>query len=135
VASDTPVGARITCVSADPVPRGVAAAGVADGLVAVVKSSCETCQEVAPVLSDLAERAGLVVYSQDDPTFPADADWVVDDTDLSASWHLDLEAVPTLLRIADGAEVERTEGWDRDRWEALTGVDGLGPDLPVFKPG
>ena len=135
MASDTPVGARITSVVADPVPRGVAAAGVADGLVAVVKSSCETCQEVAPVLSDLAERAGLVVYSQDDPTFPAVADWVMDDTDLAISWHLDLEAVPTLLRIEAGQEVERTTGWDRNRWEQLAGVTDLGPDLPAFKPG
>ena len=120
-------------------PTDFAAAGVparvADGLVAVVKSSCETCQEVAPVLADLAERVGLVVYTQEGPTFPADADWVIDDTDLSASWHLDLEAVPTLLRITGGTEVERVEGWDRDRWEATAGVDGLGPDLPPFKPG
>lgn len=124
-------------------PTDFAAAGaaagpparVADGLVAVVKSSCETCQEVAPVLADLAERVGLVVYTQEGPTFPADADWVIDDTDLSASWHLDLEAVPTLLRITGGTEVERVEGWDRDRWEETAGVDGLGPDLPPFKPG
>ena len=113
----------------------VGSAGLSDGLVAIVKADCPACALVAPVLADLSERAGLTAYTQDDPTFPADADWVVDDTDLSASWHLDLEAVPTLLHIADGAEVERTEGWDRDRWEALTGVDGLGPDLPVFKPG
>jgi hypothetical protein len=87
------------------------------------------------VLVDLAERAGLTVYTQDDPTFPADADWVVDDTDLTTSWHLDLDAVPTLLRIEGGVETARTIGWDRDRWEQLTGVTGLGPDLPPFKPG
>lgn len=116
-------------------PAGITASGVADGLVAVVKSSCETCQDVAPVLADLADRAGLLTYTQEGPTFPADADWVVDDTDLSTSWHLDLEAVPTLLHIVDGAEVARAEGWDRERWEAVAGVDGLGPDLPPFKPG
>ena len=113
----------------------VAAAGIPDGLVAVVKSSCETCRDVAPVLADLADRADLVVYTQEGPTFPADAPWVVDDTDLSTSWHLDLEGVPALLRIEGGTEVDRLEGWDRDRWEAFTGVDGLGPDLPPFKPG
>ena len=32
-------------------------------------------------------------------------------------------------------EIGRAEGWDRDRWEAVAGVDGLGPDLPPFKPG
>ena len=116
-------------------PEGIAAAGITDGLLAVVKSSCPTCQEDAPVLADLADRAGLVAYTQEGTTFPADADWVVDDTDLSASWHLGLEAVPTLLRIADGAEIGRVVGWDRDRWEAVAGVDGLGPNLPPFKPG
>ena len=87
------------------------------------------------MLADLSERAGLTAYTQDDPTFPAVADWVVDDTDLAISWHLDLEAVPTLLRIEAGQEVERTTGWDRNRWEQLAGVTDLGPDLPAFKPG
>jgi hypothetical protein len=109
--------------------------GLPDGLIAIVKSDCPACSLAQPVLVDLAERAGLTVYTQDDPTFPADADWVVDDTDLTTSWHLDLDAVPTLLRIEGGVETARTIGWDRDRWEQLTGVTGLGPDLPPFKPG
>jgi hypothetical protein len=29
----------------------------------------------------------------------------------------------------------RAEGWDRARWEALTGVAGLGPALPEMRPG
>ena len=41
-----------------------------DGLVAVVKRDCPTCVLTAPVLGELARRAGVVVYSQDDPTFP-----------------------------------------------------------------
>jgi hypothetical protein len=60
---------------------------------------------------------------------------VVDDTALETSYHLDLTTVPTLLRVQDRREVERTEGWDRGRWEALTGLTGLGPDLPPFRPG
>jgi len=55
--------------------------------------------------------------------------------DLAVSWRLDVDAVPTLIRILDGVEVARTAGWDRERWEHLTELDGLGPDLPVFKPG
>jgi len=110
-------------------------AGVQDGLVVVVKSSCETCQTVVPVLADLADRADLTVYTQDDPAFPVVADWVFDDTDLATSWRLDLETVPTLLRIADGIEADRVVGWDRDRWEEVARVDGLGPDLPPFRPG
>ncbi|MCH2439558.1 MAG: conjugal transfer protein TraF [Acidimicrobiales bacterium] len=113
----------------------VKSAGISDGFVAVVKADCPACQLVQPVLSDLATRLGLTVYTQDDPTFPEAADWVVDDRGLAVSWHLDVDAVPTLIRILDGVEVARTAGWDRERWEHLTELDGLGPDLPVFKPG
>ena len=106
-----------------------------DGLIAIVKADCPACSLIKPVLADLAKRVDLTVYTQDDPTFPEVADWVVDDTDLSTSWHLGLDAVPTLLQIEGGVETARTTGWDRDRWEEFTGVENLGPDLPPFKPG
>jgi len=105
-----------------------------DGLVVVVKNDCETCQTVVPVLAQLVSSPGLTVYSQDDPGFPADMT-VIDDTSLAVSWHHDIETVPTLLRVEDGAEVERTVGWSRDQWESFTGVEGLGPDLPAMRPG
>ena len=41
-----------------------------DGLVAVVKRDCPTCVMTAPVLGELARRAGITVFSQDDPNFP-----------------------------------------------------------------
>ena len=104
-----------------------------DGIVAVVKRDCPTCVLVEPVLQGLAGD-GLTVYTQDDPAFPAGMG-PVDDTDLSVSYHWDIETVPTLLRIADGTEVERIVGWEREAWEAFTGVDGLGPDLPDWRPG
>ncbi len=110
-----------------------------DGLVAVVKRDCPTCVLVAPVLDELWQRgAQLTVYTQDDPSFPepeaVDA-IVVDDTSLEVSWHHDIETVPTLVRVDGGAEIERTEGWSRDRWEELTGLDRLGADLPDHRPG
>lgn len=111
-----------------------AAGGVAvDGtLVAVVKRDCPTCRLVAPVLLQLAAAGiALTVYSQDDPTFPAGLDGVIDDSALDTSWHLGIETVPTLLS-ADG---ERIVGWSRSQWEAFTGVDGLGPGLPDYRPG
>ncbi|MBV8494024.1 MAG: hypothetical protein JO162_11185, partial [Alphaproteobacteria bacterium] len=37
-----------------------------DGLVAVVKRDCPTCELTAPVLGELARRAGLTVFTQDD---------------------------------------------------------------------
>ena len=105
-----------------------------DGWVAVVKRACPTCELVVPVLAQLAAAGPLTVLSQDDPSFPAGLT-VVDDRELERSWRLQVQTVPTLLRVEDGAEVERTEGWLRERWEALTGVAGLGPGLPEHRPG
>jgi hypothetical protein len=105
-----------------------------DGLVAVVKRECETCRMVVPVLRQLADAGDLTVYTQDDPEFP-DAPRAVFDDDLAISWHHAIETVPTLVRVRDGVEVERTVGWLRESWEELTGISGLGPGLPAFRPG
>ena len=64
------------------VSTNLADLGIPDGLIAVVKQDCPACQLVVPVFEQLAEDPGLTVYSQDDPGFPSEADWVVDDTDL-----------------------------------------------------
>ena len=104
------------------------------GLVVVVKRDCPTCELVAPVLADLASRGALSIYSQDDPDFPEGLA-VRDDRELELSYHHDIEAVPTLLRVEEGREVERTEGWHRGDWEKLTGLSGLGRDLPDWRPG
>jgi hypothetical protein len=113
----------------------MAAVPIRDGLVAVVKRACPTCTLVVPVLAAL-KSAGvpLAVVSQDDPAFPPALD-PLDDRALEVSYGLRLTTVPTLVRFADGREVTRTEGWDRPEWERVTGVAGLGPDLPAFRPG
>jgi len=105
------------------------------GLVVVVKRDCPTCVMIAPVLQQLVEQGSLLVYSQDDPAFPVGIADVADDTLLDASYRLDVEIVPTLVRFEGGQEIERTYGWDRAAWESLTGVGDLGADLPAFKPG
>src|SRR3954447_17564207 len=106
-----------------------------DGLVVVVKEECETCRTVAPLLAELAKDGdALTVYTQDDPDFPPCAS-PIHNADLSISWHHDIETVPTLLRVVDGVETERTVGWDRDTWRTFTGHDDLGADLPAFRPG
>ena len=106
-----------------------------NGLVVVVKRDCPTCVMVAPVLRQLQEQADLTVYSQDDPSFPEVIEGVADDRLLDASYRLDVEIVPTLVRFEDGREVERTFGWDRAAWKSLTGRNDLGAELPAFKPG
>ena len=46
-----------------------------DGLIAVVKRDCPTCQLVVPVLEELRARTpALTIYSQDDPAFPPGLD-------------------------------------------------------------
>lgn len=107
----------------------------ADGLIAVVKRDCPTCVLVEPVLRELASRGGLTVISQDDPAFPAGVADVVDDRSLAASWPLDVETVPTLIRRKDGKEAGRAEGWHRGEWEGVAGAKGLGTGLPAERPG
>jgi len=97
-----------------------------DGLVAVVKRDCPTCVLVEPVLREL----GAAVWCQDD------AGWFDgDDTELELSYRLGIETVPTLMRVEAGEETARVVGWSREQWEALTGLPGLGRDLPEHRPG
>ncbi len=106
-----------------------------DGLLAIVKRDCPTCELVAPVVAQLAADQGLQVCSQDDPGFPEAVDKVGDDRELDLSHRLNIEIVPTLIRFSDGQEVARTFGWDRDAWGNVAGVDNLGADLPDQRPG
>ena len=118
-----------------PDPRPVPS--LPDGVVAVVKRDCPTCELVAPVLRSLV-AAGVVttVFSQDDPTFPEGVD-VIDDRELGVSFALDLDTVPTLLRRVDGVETQRIVGWSMEQWSAFTDVD-LNKEfgsMPVHRPG
>jgi hypothetical protein len=103
--------------------------------VAVVKRDCPTCLMAAPVLGALAGQGGLTVYTQDDPSFPETLPERIDDSALDVSHRLKIEVVPTLIRFEGGREVARTYGWDRGEWERLSGIAGLGPDLPEARPG
>jgi len=102
-----------------------------DGLVVIVKEECETCRMIAPLLARLR---GATVYVQDDAGFPAGVEAVLD-ADLAVSWHHAVETVPTLIRVVNGVEAERTVGWVRSDWRRVTGVEDLGDDLPPFRPG
>jgi len=107
-----------------------------DGLVLIAKRDCPTCQLVAPVCAAIAASgAPLSVYSQDDPSFPDGIDGVRDDRSLEASWRLQVDTVPTLVRFEGGRETGRAIGWHRGEWEAVSGVAGLAPELPAERPG
>ncbi len=98
-----------------------------DGLVVVVKRDCATCLTVVPVLVELARGPEpLTVYVQDDLS-PFAALAPRDDTDLAVSWHHDIETVPTLLRITDGEERDRTVGWSRARGRSSPAAPGWAP--------
>lgn len=98
-----------------------------------VKESCETCQLVLPVVRDLADQLDLTIYSQDNPRFPSGFT-VVDDTGLRHSYERNIEIVPTLMLCDGNIETDRTEGWDRQAWEALTSLQ-FRADIPDFRPG
>ncbi len=106
-----------------------------NGLVAVVKRDCPTCVMTAPVLGELARRAGITVYTQDDASFPDTVPGRVSDLGLDVSHRLRIEIVPTLVRLEGGREVARTYGWDRGEWERISGLDDLGHGLPPSQPG
>jgi len=106
-----------------------------DGCVVFVKASCPTCQTVVPALTRLRESGvPLAIFTQDDPSFPAGLA-PVDDTDLRRSYEAGVEVVPTLLRVSDGRVEDTLQGWLRSDWERVTGVRGLGDDLPEHRPG
>ncbi|MFT5175752.1 MAG: hypothetical protein ACI8W7_003944 [Gammaproteobacteria bacterium] len=107
-----------------------------NGLVVVAKRDCPTCQLAEPVYAQLdAGAEPFTLYSQDDPQFPVGISNVADDSTLHASWRLQIDTVPTLLRIENGQEVARAIGWHRGEWEALSGMQNLGAALPAEQPG
>ena len=79
-----------------PNPTEVLAA-TGNGLIAIVKRDCPTCELAGPVLATLQQAGRLDVYSQDDPSFPEQVSKVIDDRELAASYNLDVEIVPTLI--------------------------------------
>src|SRR5690242_538047 len=106
-----------------------------DGFVIVAKRECHTCEMIQPVMQSLDRAGSLIVFTQDDPKFPEGVSRVIDDRTLERSFHLDIEAVPTLIRYEGGREVGRTFGWDRTEWVKLAGEAAKGEGLPAWQPG
>jgi thiol-disulfide isomerase/thioredoxin len=103
------------------------------GLVMFAKRECPTCRLVLPVVAVLAREAEpIAVYVQDDPGY---LDGAVDDGALEQSFRFDVETVPTLIRLEDGREVDRTFGWSRLEWARVARATALGAELPGFQPG
>lgn len=109
--------------------------------VLVVKKDCPTCTLIEPVIRSLAKNTALSlkVYVQDDPSFPANLDGVIDDSSLEYSYQAEIEVVPTLIRLSDEGDTQTEEsriyGWDKQQWQSFTRIAELGADLVDFKPG
>ena len=117
-----------------PVPQNQA--GDKQVFLAVIKRECPTCVTVLPALREIeAKGRKLEVYVQDDVGVATGFTDVRDDTSLAASYRHAIETVPTLVRLADGREDMRAVGWQREDWQAITGIEGLGAGLPAFRPG
>ncbi|MEB3736403.1 hypothetical protein ULF88_25275 [Halopseudomonas pachastrellae] len=87
------------------------------------------------MLAEIAEAGPLTVYAQDSADYAADLLSSLYDKTLEHSFHLGIEFVPTLIRVENGEEVERTYGWHKEDWRQLTGLAELGEALPVMRPG
>jgi hypothetical protein len=108
--------------------------------VAFVKQDCPTCVLAMPVLRAIEELVGrsgggLEVHVQDDASFATGFSHASDDTALAASYHYNIDTVPTLIRLRGGQEDARVVGWRRSEWQAVTGIPGLGEELPEYRPG
>ena len=99
--------------------------------IVVLKRDCPTCAMLQGVIAELEDAdCSLQIWCQDDPGFPPTGRDIGDDRSLEQSWRLNIEIVPTAIRLTDGQETDRTEGWDRQAWLALFEVPALGADLP-----
>ncbi|MCY3799225.1 MAG: thioredoxin family protein [Chloroflexi bacterium] len=106
-----------------------------NGFIAVLKRDCATCQLIEPAIFELTRALQLQVHSQDDPSFPESIADVIDERKLELSYRLDIEVVPTLIRVQAGKETARLIGWRRADWRRLTDLPALGANLPEFSPG
>jgi len=109
---------------------------LSDGLILVVKRECATCTMIEPVMAILSkETTQLSVYSQDDSNFLESVENVIDDQSLEISFQLNIETVPTLIKVEGGKEIGRQIGWHKKEWQSLTGISSLGDELPDQRPG
>ncbi len=90
---------------------------------------------VEPLLVLIAASTNLTVYTQDDPTFPESVP-AIHDSDLAISWH-------HYDRHSSDADHRGERSRNRSHvWlvarligNDITGLDDLGEDLPVMRPG
>lgn len=110
-------------------------------LLALVKHDCPVCDQLLPAL----DAAGVRVLSQSSPhETQAQAERLglarVPEVDagLAVSERFDPDAVPAVLLLDGGAEVDRVEGIQRERLAAVAAAAGVPlrlDGLPEWRPG
>jgi hypothetical protein len=115
-------------------PSVVTQSTLPDGVHVIVKRDCATCVMVAPLLTQLQSSHSITIYSQDDASFPDGAE-VIHDADLAFSWHNNIETVPTVIKVVNGAETERIVGWLQNEWAHTFDLPNIGDGLPAYRPG
>ena len=84
-----------------------------DGIAIFVKSECETCLMIKPLIKDMINLLpNIIVISQDDPAFSNNFS-IIDDRELELSYRCKIETVPTVIYFKKGAEIKRSFGWHR----------------------
>ncbi len=114
-------------------------------LLALVKHDCPTCELLLPVLDAAAcDGAAVRILSQssreetDAQAARLGLQCVTLDAELELSARHDPDAVPALLLLEDGRELDRVEGLDRERIAALARAAGVPLEvgaLPERRPG
>src|SRR3546814_14431834 len=66
-----------------------------NGLVAVVKRDCPTCDLLGPVYRQLSDGPGLTAFSQDEPSFPEHLGGAPDHPHRERSYQPRIEPAPT----------------------------------------
>jgi peroxiredoxin len=125
----------------------------ADGptVVAFFKTTCPVCQLVAPKVAQLAARGAKVVGIGQDPpaklqAYAANHEQRVPTLSEAEPYEVSsaygISSVPTMFLVdVDGTIDESVASWDRDRWNTLAQLVGVGlisdpsDGFPVFRPG
>ena len=106
------------------------------GIVAFVKRDCPTCELVAPVLAELARRVALTrLHARTTRPFPRASTRVDDTLARGLLAPRDRGRADAAARRGRASRAERASAGTAAEWEALTGVAGLGPGLPDWRPG
>ena len=90
---------------------------------------------VAPLLAELRRRVDLTVYTQDDPAFPAGVDAAPRRRPRASAGTTTSRRCRRCCASSTASRSSARSAGRSAEWQRITGVDDLGADLPVMRPG